>query len=71
MPDTRRSDHSPFWDTGYQAIMLTDTSEFRNPHYHQPGDTLDTLNLTFITHVSQAVGELVATLAGPLEIIDY
>ena len=31
---TRRSDHSPFWDRGYRAMMITDTAFLRNPHYH-------------------------------------
>ena len=34
--DIRRSDNSSFWDQGYQALMLTDTSYLRNPHYHRP-----------------------------------
>jgi Zn-dependent M28 family amino/carboxypeptidase len=63
LPDTRRSDHSPFWDAGYPAIALTDTAEFRNPHYHQPSDTNDTINLNFAANVCRAVGELVNTLA--------
>lgn len=62
--DTRRSDHAPFWDHDYPAVMLTDTANFRNPHYHQPGDTLQTLNLEFAVGVCQAVGGVVAELAG-------
>ena len=53
-PDTRRSDHSPFWDRGYPALMITDTANFRNFNYHQPSDTPDTLNLTFAREVTQA-----------------
>ncbi len=53
-PDTRRSDHSPFWDEGYQALMITDTANFRNPNYHQPSDTLDTINFDFARQVTQA-----------------
>ncbi|MDJ0742692.1 MAG: M28 family peptidase [Xenococcaceae cyanobacterium MO_167.B27] len=53
-PDTRRSDHSPFWDEGYQALMLTDTANFRNPNYHQPSDTLDTINFDLARQVTQA-----------------
>ena len=34
--------------------MITDTANFRNPNYHQPGDTPDTLNLTFAREVTQA-----------------
>ena len=41
LPDVRLSDHSPFWDAGYNAVMVTDTSFMRNPHYHQSSDTLD------------------------------
>jgi Zn-dependent M28 family amino/carboxypeptidase len=63
-PDTRRSDHSPFWDEGYAAIMLTDTTNFRSPHYHQPSDTLETLNLDFATSVCSAVAGLILKLAG-------
>ena len=31
IPDVRLSDHSPFWDAGYNALMVTDTSLMRNP----------------------------------------
>jgi len=65
LPDTRRSDHAPFWDAGYRAIMLTDTTNFRNPHYHRPSDTLDTLNLDFAAKVCRATAVFVAELARP------
>ncbi|MBD2743395.1 M28 family peptidase [Coleofasciculus sp. FACHB-1120] len=48
---TRLSDHSPFWDLGYKAMMVTDTAFMRNPHYHQPSDTIETLDLDFLTGV--------------------
>ena len=51
LPDVRRSDHSPFWDAGYNAMMVTDTSFMRNPHYHKPTDTVDTLDLPFLMAV--------------------
>jgi Zn-dependent M28 family amino/carboxypeptidase len=63
MPHVRRSDHAAFWDAGYPAFMLTDTANFRNPHYHQPTDTLETLNLEFATAVCQATGGWVALVA--------
>jgi Zn-dependent M28 family amino/carboxypeptidase len=53
-PDTRRSDHAPFWDEGYRALMLSDTANFRNPHYHTPNDTSDTLDFGFARLVTQA-----------------
>lgn len=63
LPDTRRSDHAAFWDQGFPAIMLTDTANFRNPHYHRPSDTIDTLNLDFLSDVAAAVTSAVADLA--------
>ena len=51
LPDTRRSDHSPFWDLGYPALMVTDTANLRNPHYHSDGDRLETLDMDFLTGV--------------------
>jgi Zn-dependent M28 family amino/carboxypeptidase len=55
LPDTRRSDHSSFWDQGVPALMVTDTSFFRNPHYHQATDTPETLNYDFLARVTQGV----------------
>ncbi|RMH76494.1 MAG: M28 family peptidase [Cyanobacteria bacterium J007] len=51
VPDTRRSDHAPFWDRGYRAVMVTDTANLRNPHYHQPSDTIANLNFDFLAQV--------------------
>ncbi|MDF2460307.1 MAG: Peptidase [Nitrospira sp.] len=64
LPDVRRSDHAAFWDEGYPAVMLTDTANFRNPHYHLPSDTLDTLDLGFIEAVSRTVAASIVELAG-------
>ena len=47
----RRSDHAPFWDAGYRAMMVTDTSFLRNPHYHKSSDKIETLDLDFLTGV--------------------
>jgi Zn-dependent M28 family amino/carboxypeptidase len=55
IPAVRLSDHSPFWDAGYPALMVTDTSFFRNPHYHRSTDTLETLNLDFIAKTCEGV----------------
>lgn len=64
LPDTRRSDHASFWERGFPAVMLTDTANFRNPHYHRPTDTLDTLNLDFLVSVVNGVTAAVIALAG-------
>jgi Zn-dependent M28 family amino/carboxypeptidase len=55
VPDTRRSDHVPFWDNGYRAIMVTDTANMRNPHYHRESDKIETLDLDFLSNVCQGL----------------
>ncbi|OQW38296.1 MAG: hypothetical protein A4C66_02805 [Nitrospira sp. HN-bin3] len=64
LPDTRRSDHTSFWEQGFPAVMLTDTANFRNPHYHRPTDTVETLNLDFIAAVATGLTATVVELAG-------
>lgn len=44
VPGIDFSDHGSFWKMGFPAIMITDTSFYRNPHYHSPTDTIDTLD---------------------------
>lgn len=63
LQDTRRSDHAPFWDRGFKAVMLTDTANFRNPHYHKPTDTLETLNIPFAAQVCCAVAGMLMSAA--------
>jgi hypothetical protein len=48
-----RSDHAPFWKAGIPSIMWTDTSEFRNPHYHRVSDTPETLDYDFVSQVAK------------------
>lgn len=38
------SDHWSYSQQGIAAFMVTDTAPFRNPNYHQPTDTPDTLD---------------------------
>ena len=54
----------PFWDAGIPAVMVTDTAFFRNPHYHQPSDTLETLGMEFIRENAETVAETLKTLLG-------
>jgi len=62
--DLYRSDHVPYWRAGLPALQLTDTAEYRNPHYHQPSDTLDTLDLEFAAAVARAVAATAVRIAG-------
>jgi Zn-dependent M28 family amino/carboxypeptidase len=60
--DVRLSDHSSFWDAGFPALMVTDTSFYRNPHYHRPTDTPDTLDYPFLAKVTAGVCAAVGRL---------
>jgi Zn-dependent M28 family amino/carboxypeptidase len=44
LPVIRLSDNASFWDAGIPAVMITDTSFFRNPHYHRRTDRPETLD---------------------------
>jgi hypothetical protein len=59
-----RSDHMSFWDAGIPAILVTDTANFRNPHYHQPTDTPETLDYHRVAAIVEATAVTVAKLAG-------
>jgi hypothetical protein len=59
----RLSDNSSFWDYGYPALMLTDTSFLRNPHYHRPTDTPETLDYVRMARAAVGVAGGVAQLA--------
>ena len=45
------SDHRNYWEFGYPAVMINDTSFLRNPHYHEKSDTIDSLNFEKMTAV--------------------
>jgi len=49
------SDNYSFWRHGYRAIMVTDTSFFRNRNYHQETDTIDTLDFEKMAEVVKGV----------------
>ena len=55
--DFGRSDHLAFWEAGRPCLMLTDSANFRNPNYHKPSDTIDTLDFP---SMARLVGQLVA-----------
>lgn len=61
--EIRLSDNSSFWDQGYPALMLTDTSFLRNPHYHQASDTPETLDYERMASVTQGVAGAIRRLA--------
>ena len=62
--EIRLSDNSSFWDQGYPALMLTDTSFLRNPHYHQASDTPDTLDYERMAQVTAGIVGGAGAIAG-------
>jgi len=59
-PDVLRSDHAPFWLHNVGAVLLTDTGNLRNPHYHQPSDDLVTLNRDFLGRSMEAIATVLS-----------
>jgi len=56
------SDQWSFWRLGYPGIMITDTAPFRNPNYHRPTDTPDTLDYGRLARVVAGLESVVADL---------
>lgn len=67
VPDMMRSDHAPFVMAKMPGVMLTDTANFRNPHYHKPTDTIDTLDPARFTLVVRGIAHAAWQLALPSE----
>jgi Zn-dependent M28 family amino/carboxypeptidase len=49
------SDHASYWHFGMPAMMITDTSFYRNPNYHEVSDTAETLDYARMAKVVRAV----------------
>jgi hypothetical protein len=58
-----RSDHVRFWHAGLPAIQVTNTANFRNPHYHRRTDTPDTLDYATLAGIVAATALLVEHIA--------
>jgi hypothetical protein len=61
-----RSDHEHFWDAGLPALVLTDGAIYDGyPCYHEPCDTMDKLNLSYLRSVIELTAAATALLAAP------
>jgi hypothetical protein len=58
-----RSDHRRFWDARLPAIQVTNTANFRNPHYHRSSDRPATLDYETLADVTVATVLAVRRLA--------
>lgn len=54
MHDLLRADHAPFWRDNIHAIFISDSANFRCPHYHTESDTIEHVNFEFVKKVAQA-----------------
>jgi len=59
IPGIDFSDHRNYWHFGISALMITDTSFYRNFNYHHDTDTLETLDLQ---QMSKVIDEILNTL---------
>ena len=64
MKDATRSDHAAFWSSGYPAVMITDTANFRYPYYHDARDTPDKIDYERLARVTLGLSRMVRSLAG-------
>lgn len=62
-PTERASDHAPFWDAGYSALLAIEDRVVTNPYYHRTTDTIETLDLAFAAAVTRATAAGAADLA--------
>lgn len=58
------SDHLNYWNFGYDAVMITDTSFYRNKAYHKINDTADRLDYEKMAKVVGAIANYVEEHAG-------
>ena len=61
--DIRRSDHASYWYYDFPAIMITDTSFYRNRNYHSPDDRYDTLDYESMANVVKGLSLMIERLA--------
>jgi hypothetical protein len=62
VPGVDWSDHRSYWEAGYPAFLVTDTSFLRNSNYHQSTDTIETLDFPRMAQVVSGVYGVVTSL---------
>lgn len=55
LPGIDFSDHLNYWNFGYSAMMITDTSFYRNKNYHRKTDTIETLDINRMAKVIDGI----------------
>ena len=63
IPGIDFSDHRSYWNFGYDAVMLSDSSFYRNTAYHSAGDTYDRLDYNKMSQLISALSFYIQELA--------
>jgi hypothetical protein len=63
LPGVGWSDHWAFWETGYDALMVTDTALFRDPTYHRASDIASNLDFERLARVVVGLQRVLEALA--------
>jgi hypothetical protein len=65
-PDLLRSDHAPFLLLGIPSVIMSDTANFRSPHYHQATDTIETIDAVRFTRVVEGLAHAAYMIGEPV-----
>jgi hypothetical protein len=63
LPGVGWSDHWAFWQSGYPALMVTDTALFRDPTYHRTSDVASNLDFERLARVVIGLQKVLEELA--------
>jgi hypothetical protein len=61
LPGIDFSDHLNYWNIGIDALMITDTSFYRNKNYHKETDTMETLDIERMSKVINATFQVLVS----------
>lgn len=66
VPGIDFSDNWSFWKMDYPAVMITDTSFYRNSNYHRNTDTYETIDYLSMAEVVRGLYRVLLDLAGDI-----
>lgn len=71
LPDTAplaaEGPQARFWSAGLSGLVLTDTAQFRSPHYDDALDVVENVDFDRLARVASVLRPVLSSLAGPLE----
>jgi Zn-dependent M28 family amino/carboxypeptidase len=67
VPGVGWSDHWSYWQSGYQAVMVTDTAPYRYPWYHDRDDLPDRIDYDRTARVAVGLVRMLEAVAGGAE----